>query len=367
MCINVEIFCGLVKGKNKKGKNKKQNLKNPLTKFFYFSIFFINIPTPLPKKNILTKNILRTAQSGWGFYFGVFMPDVYQKPFLSYKEQVETLKNRGLFFEDEDKALKILERISYHRLGTYWHIFLRDEQTKTFRENVSFDDVLEIYKFDMKLRRIVLGEIEKIEVAFRSKMAHVLSSSRGHFWLEQKNLLSKPNKHEFFISNIKKEIERSHDISIKSFKKNYSNETPPAFMVLEVTTFGTLSKLYKDLTKGLDKDKREIAQFFGLPDVIFASWIHTLSYVRNICAHFARLWNMKMRIRPKLPTSKWLDNKMESDSVYIVLSMIIYLLNIINPKHTFKQKLDALFSKYPSINKEAMGFPVNWQDEPLWK
>jgi hypothetical protein len=46
--------------------------------------------------------------------------------------------------------------------------------------------------------------------------------------------------------------------------------------------------------------------------------------------------------------------------------MIVYMLNIINPKHSFKQKLDALFEKYPSIDKAAMGFPIDWQEEALW-
>jgi abortive infection bacteriophage resistance protein len=47
--------------------------------------------------------------------------------------------------------------------------------------------------------------------------------------------------------------------------------------------------------------------------------------------------------------------------------MIIYLLNTVNPKHTFKQKLENLFLKYPNVDKRAMGFPASWQDAPLWQ
>jgi hypothetical protein len=42
------------------------------------------------------------------------------------------------------------------------------------------------------------------------------------------------------------------------------------------------------------------------------------------------------------------------------------MLNIINPKHSFKQKLDDLFEKYPNIDKAAMGFPDGWREETLW-
>ncbi len=78
-----------------------------------------------------------------------------------------------------------------------------------------------------------------------------------------------------------------------------------------------------------------------------------------------------MRIIPAhLETHKnlWLDNEdVPNNRIYFTLSMIIYLLNIINPKHSFKQKLSSLFSKYPNIDKAAMGFPADWQKEPLWK
>jgi abortive infection bacteriophage resistance protein len=29
-------------------------------------------------------------------------------------------------------------------------------------------------------------------------------------------------------------------------------------------------------------------------------------------------------------------------------------------------KLKALLAKYPNVDTRAMGFPVDWQDEPLW-
>jgi len=46
--------------------------------------------------------------------------------------------------------------------------------------------------------------------------------------------------------------------------------------------------------------------------------------------------------------------------------MIIYLLNTINPNHTFKQKLESLFKKYPNVDRAAMGFPAGWENEALW-
>ncbi|GHV64560.1 hypothetical protein FACS1894199_03110 [Bacteroidia bacterium] len=90
-----------------------------------------------------------------------------------------------------------------------------------------------------------------------------------------------------------------------------------------------------------------------------------------MCAHHERIWNRKLRIQPLLPQKTdniWLENKTVSNNcMFYVLSTIIYLLNTVNPRHTFKQKLAYLFNKFPDADKRAMGFPENWERESLWK
>jgi abortive infection bacteriophage resistance protein len=93
--------------------------------------------------------------------------------------------------------------------------------------------------------------------------------------------------------------------------------------------------------------------------------------IRNVCAHHERLWNRKLRIQPLFPRRtqySWLaDNTTANNRLFYALSMIIYLLNTVNPNHTFKQKLETIFRKYPNVDRAAMGFPANWRSEPLWK
>jgi RNase H-fold protein (predicted Holliday junction resolvase) len=47
--------------------------------------------------------------------------------------------------------------------------------------------------------------------------------------------------------------------------------------------------------------------------------------------------------------------------------MIAYLLNVIKRNNGFAQQLKALLAKYPNVDTRAMGFPVDWKDEPLWR
>jgi len=164
------------------------------------------------------------------------------------------------------------------------------------------------------------------------------------------------------------EVDRSDEHFILSFKSKFSNEIPPSFITLEILSFGAVSKIYSNLRR--NRAKRYIASEFALPDVVFESWLHSLVYIRNLSAHHARLWNRIFSVKPLLPKSIsniWLENgEVSNNRLFFFLSIMLYLSNTIEPENTFKQGLDGLFKKYPCIDKTAMGFPVDWQREPLW-
>lgn len=55
------------------------------------------------------------------------MAEPYQKPALTFNDQLEHLNRRGLIINDHDNALLQLSTISYYRLSAYWYPFrLRD-------------------------------------------------------------------------------------------------------------------------------------------------------------------------------------------------------------------------------------------------
>jgi abortive infection bacteriophage resistance protein len=139
-------------------------------------------------------------------------------------------------------------------------------------------------------------------------------------------------------------------------------------MMLEVTSFGTLSMMYENLKPG--KTKRKIAEQFGLDRKTFTSWLHTVVYIRNVCAHHNRLWNRTLSIRPRIPRTphnRWLSQNTGNGKAFFTLSIVIYFLNTVNPKHTFPSKFKKLLDKYPNVDVGAMGFPDDWEDEELWK
>ena len=288
---------------------------------------------------------------------------------MSYSAQLSLLKSRGMTFSDEAKTVYLLEKIGYYRLSGYWYPLLADKKKHIFKPNSNFETAFSLYKFDRELRKLISAEIEKIEVAIRAKMAYELSMAYQPFWIEDSSLFTSSRNHSTTLDKINEEYARSNEEFITAFKRKYSNPLPPACIILEVTSFGTLSRLYRNLKPS--KAKRDVAKSFNLSDKVFDSWLHSLTCVRNVCAHHARLWNSQIKIQPlspKKPKDIWLiNNAICNNRVYYIFSMIIYLLNTVNPKHTFKQKLQNLFLKYPNVDKAAMGFPPDWQNEPLWK
>lgn len=292
----------------------------------------------------------------------------YNKPALTYPQLIQQLKDRGLTIKNEEKTLHLLKNISYYRLSGYWYPLLQDKTNHLFKPGSTFETAFKLYCFDRELRLMVMREIEKIEVAVRSQMNHIMAHDKGIYWFIDKTIFRDNEKLEDSLEKLKTDFERSDEQFIQSFQKKYSDEYPPCWMMLEVTSFGSLSMIYENLKPG--KTKRKIAEQFGLDRKSFTSWLHTLVYIRNVCAHHNRLWNRVLSIRPRIPRSPhnlWLNQNPGNDKVYFVLSMVIYFLNTVNPKHTFRERFSMLLDKYPNVDTSAMGFPENWQIELLWK
>jgi abortive infection bacteriophage resistance protein len=304
---------------------------------------------------------------------------LYSKPSLSYSDQLQQLKNRGLEVDSDSKAIHLLEKISYFRLSTYWYPLLKDKQNKLFKKDAKFQTAFLLYCFDRQLRKLVFAELEKIEIAVRAKMIYVLSHKYSPTWYSDPKLFTDKKLFNDTLSQIRSEFSRADEQFVVNYRSQYHDNSIPSWIMLEVTSFGKLSILYSNLST--TKEKRDIAHSFGLDDSTFESWLHTIVYIRNICAHHSRLWNRVLRISPQMPLSPikpWLRTTTRTNTLtgsiesinnrsYFVLSMILYLLKQVNPKNRFREALYRLFKRYPNVDPKALGFTDSWKTEPLWK
>ncbi len=102
----------------------------------------------------------------------------YDKPALTFDEQLALLQQRGLHVPDTARARHWLQRVSYYRLSAY---FLPFKHGELFRAGTDFDDVAGLYVFDRKLRLLVLDAIERIEVAMRTAVTYEVGHRFGAF------------------------------------------------------------------------------------------------------------------------------------------------------------------------------------------
>jgi len=81
-------------------------------------------------------------------------------------EQINLLKSRGLVFNDEVKAINTLLHNNYYRLTGYWRKYQINPDAKDdrFVNNTKFEDIIEIYTIDAKLRNLLLEGLGIFEV-----------------------------------------------------------------------------------------------------------------------------------------------------------------------------------------------------------
>jgi abortive infection bacteriophage resistance protein len=243
----------------------------------------------------------------------------------------------------------------------------------------------------IKSKQILIGEEFCGIHCYKGFRTQIIYQMAYHYndshWQDNQSLFIKPyyNKigikvdpfSEFQSIISKAKTLRTPEVFIRHYLNNYSSPSnPPSWMCFELLTIGEMSNIYRGLSSKIDK--KRIASFFDLHPTVFISWLHSLTYVRNICAHHARLWNKELAIKPELllnPTGDWISIPFNNNKrLFYFLCVLKYLLLRANPGNNLKVKLETLFAKYPTVPIKYLGIPtdgtgnmLNWQDEPLWQ
>lgn len=301
----------------------------------------------------------------------------YHKTPLSLEEQVARLKERGLVIDNEEEAKAYLFNISYYRLRAYTYPFQDNSEGSGHRftkSNLHFQDIIDLYCFDRRLRSLIFNAIEKIEVAVRTKIIQVYAeSTNDSHWYLEKTLYRFPMND--LLHHIESDVTRSNEDFIKHYREKYKTPPmPPSWMALEVVSFAILSRLFQALKS--DYRKKAITEHFGLRKVkILENWLHAISNLRNCCAHHSRVWNRRFMVSVTLPYNTlqpFIGRKsipeIRTNKLFALLSSIAYILDIISPGCDFKKHIkDLLESDCQLLNIKDMGFPADWKTIPFWQ
>ncbi len=295
----------------------------------------------------------------------------YTKPAVTFTDQIQILRDRGLIIDNDEIAEKHLSNISYYRLRAYTYPYQNNKLANhPFREGITFDDIIALYTYDRKLRLLVFDAIEKIEIAVRTQIIYQWALTNGSHWHLESHLFLNSNIHLENLVTLETEVDRSKETFIAHYKNKYTDPPqPPAWMSLEVSSIGLLSKFFRLLKRG--SQKKKAIQHFGVYDIkLFETWLKSFSEIRNICAHHGRLWNRRMTTHvefPKKPIYPFIVNKnVLPYKIYAALSCMTYILDIINPESDFKKRVIRLIENCPKGQLKEMGIPKNWKKEDFW-
>jgi abortive infection bacteriophage resistance protein len=297
---------------------------------------------------------------------------IFTKKAIDFDAQIALLRSRGLIVPDEARAKHYLRFVGYYRLAGYslpFQVNYNDDGLHRFLDGVSFDDVLDLYVFDRKLRLAVVDALERIEVAFRAELSQAMSERHGPHWYMNAALFAPKYNHAGFLELVKKDI--GHDPAkaavrqtfIQHYYAKYGDPAlPPSWMVFEVLSFGTVSQVFKNL---LREHQKAVAKPFGLDGSVLASWLHAITYLRNLSAHHQRLWNRSYTIKPII-AKQFATELTDPSRFYAQAAMIEVLLKVVSPDTHWGDRLAALLADHPKLRADRLGFPVDWQQRTLW-
>lgn len=294
----------------------------------------------------------------------------YTKPSLTIEQQADRLLERGLV-ADRTQLVGILSEISYYRLSGYLFPY-RNADGKSFKNGTQFSVVFEQYLFDRQLRVLVMDAIERIEVSVKAKLVNLCTDKFGAFaHIDRSHFPGMTlESHRKLMDKIHQTTDRSKEAFIQHYFETYTSETEvPLWMAAEIMDFGAMFTLFKHLEQ---YHKRDIAMEYGLSAKILESWLMTLNYIRNLCAHHGRLWNRVISIKPYMPDKKnrpefHLPVTIRNERMFAVLSLLRYTLKIIAPQSRWPTRVTNLWTdKHPGIPTHWMGIPSNWKEYALW-
>jgi abortive infection bacteriophage resistance protein len=318
----------------------------------------------------------------------------YEKPHLSFDEQLARMRERGMIYSHRGHAISALKRIGYYRLSAYTYPFrkLGDDGNRLddYIDGASVEAAIALHDFDVKLRACVLAGLEAFEIALRTQVAYTLGRRDPHGHLDPDSALdslscSTPSKaaesetrYDVWLAKYEKRCQdAANEDFVRHFRDKYDGRLP-IWAATEVMDLGGVVRLYGFLHR---EDRVKISRNFGPkrePD--FRAWTTSLNVLRNHCAHGDRIWNRRYvytlpefipaHIDDTLEHLQSADERLRR-KVYAHAAVLASTLATIDPYTQWPRTFATQAKKLPGVpgvaTHQVMGFPDDWQDLEIWK
>lgn len=287
------------------------------------------------------------------------------KDFKTIEEQIAILQSRGLKIEDEEKARLFLLHNNYYRVSGY-SLTLR--KNDVFSKSATFQNIIDIYNFDHEFRHILLTYIEIIEVTLKSIYSYEFTKAHGATGYLVVSYFTDSIKHKEIMDNAETQKKKrlQHEAYLKHFVIDLKQDIP-LWAAVDLMTIADISFLYKISEQSI---KDQVAQSFGLVlsngAKLLEKFMHSMTIIRNLCAHGSRLYNRLFEQKPSLNKSELAllstcqDGEIDNDHLY---GFILIMRRLLQPEDfsAMKSAIVELTDKYTFVHMRYYGFRNDWK------
>lgn len=271
----------------------------------------------------------------------------------------------NLIVGDMNVAVDILQKVNYYRLSAYGIGLTKPGNKEQYLDGTTLKEIYRLYCFDSRLRNILMHIIEQLEVQLRTQIANFLALKYGpEGYISPLNFKQKITKngediHTLTIEKFKQECVHQKNIPfVRHHLQNYNGHFP-IWVAVELFTFGALSSLF-DIMR--DEDQKEIARLYKTAPAYLNSWMLALVEVRNICAHYGRIYNLPLKQSPFLYSENKKYRIYKFNKLFPVLITIKRMLLKDSRWQDFACELEILVNEYEDVIKFSfIGFPSDWK------
>lgn len=318
--------------------------------------------------------------------------DAVDRYLATLEEEIADLERRGIAIPADDRwyAEYYLLRLGRQRIIEYFCGFFHPEFhaklgcPEHLHGTISFRNILKLHTLDRRLRYACLDALESIEFAVKIGLFHQLNQRhKDESWWQ----FIEPFRHIDDIDDRKaikfqQRIEekvyrlpemRDVDHRGREIEKSITEFNP--LRIMDALSFTDTSLLYANLPLG---PKKKIAQpYFQLHPRELENWLKALSTLRNLAAHYNRVWNVRFRYVPKIP-DVIMEELTDLERQYIghnhfydfALVMFYMLKHVRRGQSHWHRRLYRLLHHTNLPENLAilpkMGFPENWYESPFW-
>ena len=287
-----------------------------------------------------------------------------KKPF-SFHDQMLQLKKHNMIIVDEQYVEDFLSSVNYYRFTGYALQCRKSPADSDYVDGTTFEQIQQLYLFDIDLRHVLHKYLEKVELLYRTKISY-------HFAMQK--CIAPPYDQHYDVNNyyLSKDIydmllsfqQRGttyykDTLIVQHHIKKYGNKFP-LWVLVEMLSFSDLSRLYGGM---YDSDQDIIANSVGTGRAELKNHLHCLTFLRNKCAHGARLYNASYVPSARLsPSFLRAFPQTRNDSLFAYLLVLVKRLPSDADKLDCIKDIDFVVRKYLTTRDLALiGFPQNFK------